>query len=84
MRLTLALFVIAFIALPPDAQLWLVGIARVIWLTEPGQAFLAGALGASFAAMVWYSLGWDAHVNLKRREAIERAESDANRERRFK
>jgi membrane protein DedA with SNARE-associated domain len=82
MRLTLALFVIAFIALPPDAQLWLVGIARMLWLTEPGQAFLAGALGATFAAMVWFSLGWNALADRIYHEDMSRARETLSKRRR--
>jgi len=82
MRLTLALFVIAFIALPPDAQLWLVGIARLLWLTEPGQAFLAGALGATFAAMLWYAAGWNALADRIYHEDMSRARDTLSKRRR--
>jgi len=82
MRLTLALFVIAFIALPPDAQLWLVGIARMLWLTEPGQAFLAGALGATVAAMLWFSLGWNALADRIYHEDMQKARDTLSKRRR--
>jgi membrane protein DedA with SNARE-associated domain len=82
MRLTLIVAVIAFIALPPDAQLWLVGIARVIWLTEPGQAFLAGALGATVTAMLWYAAGWNALADRIYHEDMSRARETLSKRRR--
>ena len=82
MRLTLALFVIAFIALPPDAQLWLVGLGREVWLSPSGQAFLAGALGATVTAMLWYAAGWNALADRIYYEDMQKARETLSKRRR--
>ena len=81
MRLTLTLALLLFIALPPDAQFWLVGLLRGVWLSPSGQAFLAGALGAMTMAALWYSLGWNALARQLHRDDYARAD-DALRKRR--
>jgi membrane protein DedA with SNARE-associated domain len=81
MRLTLTLFVLAFILLPPDAQFWLVGLLRGVWLSPSGQAFAAGALGATATAMIWYAAGWNALARHLHRDDYARAD-DALRKRR--
>ena len=82
MRLTLIVAVIAFIALPPDAQFWLVGLGREIWLSPSGQAFLAGAVGATLAAMLWFSLGWNALADRMYAEDMSKAREALGKRRR--
>jgi len=82
MRLTLIVAVLAFIALPADAQFWLVGLGREVWLSPSGQAFLAGAVGATLAAMLWYAAGWNALADRMYAEDMSKAREALGKRRR--
>ena len=60
MRTLLIVLVLVFVALPYEAQLFIISLIRPLWLTTNGQALLAGLLGASLGVMVWYAAGWNA------------------------
>ena len=74
MRAMIILFTLLFIALPPDAQLWLVSLVRPLWMTQDGQAFLVGLLGATTGVMLWYAAGWNALARTLRRDDYAKAD----------
>ena len=74
MRVMIILGALLFILLPLDAQLWLVGLVRPLWMTPDGQAFLAGLLGATTGVLIWYAAGWNALARTLRRDDYHRAD----------
>jgi hypothetical protein len=82
MRLILILMAIAFVALPLDIQLWIVGMIRPLWLSQSGQALMFGALGASAAAMGWYAWGWNSLADTLYHEDLRKAEQALTQRRR--
>lgn len=82
MRLTFLLFFLIFFLLPPDAQRWLASLLRDLIVTQQGGAMGAGALGATFAAMFWYGLGWNGAVDTVYLEDMTRAKESHHRRRR--
>ena len=74
MRVLIIFSDIAFIALPPDAQFWLVGLAREFWLSDRGQAFIVGALGALTMAALWFAAGWNSLARTLHREDYGKAD----------
>ena len=81
MRALIIFSTIAFIALPPDAQFWLVGLAREFWLSDRGQSFLVGALGALSMAALWYAAGWNSLARQLHREDYSKADEAYRRRR---
>jgi hypothetical protein len=81
MRAMLIALTLLFLILPPDAQFWLVGIAREFWLSDRGQSFLAGAFGALAMTALWYAAGWNALARQLHRDDYRKADA-ALRERR--
>ena len=74
MRTTLILMALIFVILPYDAQIALLSLIRPLWLSSNGQALMFGAIGASVAAMGWYSLGWNALADSIYQDDIRKAE----------
>ena len=63
-----------FVALPYDAQLWLLSGLRVVWLTPEGRSVACGALGATVGAAFWYVMGWNSLAAQLRREDYTKAD----------
>jgi hypothetical protein len=82
MRLLLLLAVVVFVVLPLDAQLVAVGLLRGLWLTDAGQAFLWGALGAAILMMAWSTVLWNSFAHALYREDVERAKGAYERRKR--
>ena len=80
MRTLAALLLVAFVALPPDAQFWLVGLLR--GAGDLGEGFIVGVAAGLVAALLGvFNAGWNAHVDAGERGAIERAREQARKER---
>jgi hypothetical protein len=80
MRHLVVLAFVLFVALPYDAQLWLLGL--ILSLGDLGEGFVVG-LGAGLVVAVLgvYNAGWNAHVDATERGAVERARDTARKER---
>jgi membrane protein DedA with SNARE-associated domain len=81
MRAMLIAFALLFIALPPDAQMWLAGFVRHLFTTDAGRSFLIGALGALTMAALWYAAGWNALARTLHREDYTKADEMYRRRR---
>jgi hypothetical protein len=82
MRLLFFLMALLFVALPYDLQIWLLSLIRPLWLSQSGQALMFGALGASAAAMGWYSWGWNSLADTLYHEDLRKAEQSLQQRRR--
>lgn len=74
--------VVAFAALPLDAQYAVLTPLRLLWLTDGGRMVLLGLVGGAVAVLVGYSLIWNAAMESVYREAIRKAEEDYQRRKR--
>ena len=82
MRLLIFFLVLGFVALPYEAQIAVIALVRPLWLSSNGQALMFGAIGASVAAMGWYSLGWNALADSIYQDDIRKAEQGRTQRRR--
>jgi len=82
MWIIIILIVLAIALLPLDAQYWLIGLVRESLVIGDGRALLFGAMGATLAAMIWYSWGWNDLAERLRNEDLSKADEAYRRRRR--
>lgn len=66
--------VVAFAALPLDAQYAVLAPLRLLWLTDGGRMVLLGLVGGVVGAMAMYSFIWNAAMHALYLEDMKKAE----------